>query len=204
MKFIHILFLAIVLSATYQAAFGESETYRQESPRRLYLTTDKEQQLIQVAKDVCAKMADYDISTLTPLLFSFPRSPIPLQGIGDRKVVSVKFMKDTTDYNEYYVYSREAKEKILIRKPNAIISVGIFPDTMQPANIEAAYDGTTYFTIFAPNYTDFCKQNPDYKVQIKEYETPEYIKNLRNVNEVAKEELEAQGYKVTIGTTDDK
>ena len=85
-----------------------------------------------------------------------------------------------------------------LRKPKAIISIDIYADTFQPAAIEAK-NQEFYIKIFDPDYTEFCKQNPDYKVPVKEYETPEWKKNIRDINEIIKEELEAKGYKVTIG-----
>lgn len=201
------LFLQCILllaMAVPQYVYGETKPYRQEAPKRVYYAAEKEKQIIDVAKKVCAQMADYDISTLTPLIFSVPKSPLPLPVIGDRSLISIKFMKDTTDYDNCRIFYRETNETVTIPKPNAIISVDVFADTLDPAGIGAAYKGEFYNTMFAPNYTEFCKQNPDYKVQIKEYETPEYLKNIRDINEITKEELEAKGYKVTIGKAEGK
>ena len=110
-----------------------------------------------------ARMADYDISTLTPLIFSVPKSPLPRPVIGDRPLIAVKFMKDTTDYDDCRIFYRETNETLTLRKPKAIISIDIYADTFQPAAIGATYKGEFYIKIFDPDYTEFCKQNPDYK-----------------------------------------
>lgn len=191
-----ILLLTIAIS---QYAYGETKPYRQEAPKRVYYSPKKEKQIIDDAKKVCARMADYDISTLTPLIFSVPKCPLPRPVIGDRPLIAVKFMKDTTDYDDCRIFYRETNETVTLRKPKAIISIDIYADTFQPAAIGATYKGEFYIKIFDPNYTEFCKQNPDYKVPVKEYETPEWMKNIRSINEITKEELEAKGYKVTIG-----
>ena len=86
----------------------------------------------------------------------------------------------------------KTKEFEKCRRPKSIIHAEVFPDTMEPAGI-----GQYYGTLFIPSYQEFRQKNPGYRVV--KTETPEYINNLRNVNEVAKEELEKQGYKVTIG-----
>lgn len=190
-----ILLLTIAMS---QYAYGETKPYRQEAPKRVYYSPEKEKQIIDDAKKVCARITDYDISTLTPLIFSVPKSPLPHPVIGDRPLIAVKFMKDTTDYVDCRIFYRETNETLTLRKPNAIIGIWIFADTFQPAAIEAK-NQESYIKIFAPDYTEFCKQNPDYKAPVKEYETPEWMKNIRSINEITKEELEAKGYKVTIG-----
>ena len=70
MKLIH--FFIIALLAMSQYAYGETKPYRQEAPKRVYYSPEKEKQIIDDAKKVCARITDYDISTLTPLIFSVP------------------------------------------------------------------------------------------------------------------------------------
>ena len=99
-------------------------------------------------------MTDYDISTLTPLIFSVPKSPLPHPVIGDRPLIAVKFMKDTTDYVDCRIFYRETNETVTLRKPNAIIGIWIFADTFQPAAIEAKIKNLTskYLTPTTRNF----------------------------------------------------
>ena len=159
---------------------------------RVYFSPEKELKIVQVAKEICSEYApDFDLTGLTPVIYAFGfEHPCPFWG--NRKMVSVKFMKDSTDFMESNRLNPKTKEFEKCRRPKSIIHAEVFPDTMEPAGI-----GQYYGTLFIPSYQEFRQKNPGYRVV--KTETPEYINNLRNVNEVAKEELEKQGYKVTIG-----
>ena len=207
MKLLRILtFLFVVSASLYSFAeytLADYKPYRKESPKRLYFSPEKEQQILDIALKVCSDMVDdYDISKLTPLIFSFPNVGYPAEcGFGDRNMISVEFMKDTTAYNEYGIYDKKTQEIYPVREPISIIGIKLFADTMTPAAASTMNGNMTDFTFFKPSYDAFRKTSPAFRFKIKEYVKPEWLKNIRPINEIAKEELKAKGYKSITGNT---
>lgn len=189
MKVLHLLIVLSFALSSSQYALGQTEI------KRLYFAPEKEQKIIDVAKKICADLApDYDLDGLTPMLFDF-EYPTHL---GDKKssttikMVSVHFLKDSTDiYQSMWNKEKSKFEKIC--RPHGVIHAEVYPETLEPAGI-----GSYYGAVFLPDYKTFLAEHPDFR--LKKAETPEYIKNLRNINDVAKEELEGKGYKVTLST----
>lgn len=208
MKLLRILTFLLAISATLcsfaEYTLADYKPYRKESPKRLYFSPEKERQILDIAKKVCSDMVDdYDISKLTPLIFSCPNKGYPSEcGFGNRNMISVEFMKDTTQYKEYGIYEKETEEIYPVREPISIIGIKIFADTMTPAAASTMNGDMTYLNCFTPSYDEFRKTNPGFRLEIKEYVTPEWLKNIRPINEIAEEELKAKRNNSTTGNTD--
>ena len=180
------------------ALFTSLHTFGQTEIKRLYFPPEKEQKIIAVAKKICADVApDYDLDGLYPLLFNFEiQAPPGYNKLGQTiKMVSVYFLKDSTDIYQSIWNKKDSKfEKIC--RPRGVIHAEVYPETLQPGGV-----GAYYGTLFLPDYKTFLANNPNFK--LKKEKTPEWMKNIRDINEITKEELEAKGYKVTIGKAED-
>lgn len=152
MKHLPILILALILGIA-QSLCGKVPL--DTEPQRVYLDPEKKQQIIEVAKKVCAVHApDIDISVLTPVLYSFP-DIYKDSTIRDNEIVSVRFMKDSTDIDTFDVFARGTLKRRTLHRPKSVIRVEVYTETLEPAGI-----GTYYGTIFRPDYETFRKQYP--------------------------------------------
>lgn len=160
---------------------------------RIYLPDDKEQEVIMIAKNVAATHApDYDISNAIPKLFIYLNATIP-----DRKMTSVYFMRDSTDYFYACPCDDETGNAYKFPVPNGILSVNIALDTMEPIGIMGDYGIT-----FRPDYEEFLKVHPNF--YITKNNNDKQLDSVRDINEITKEELEKQGIKVYLEDPDKK
>ena len=178
-KFIILVFLFALSSMQYVDGANIQE-------KRLYFSPEKEQQIINIAKQVCAEVApDFKIGDLTPVIFNFlmdeRHSPF-----GNREIVSVKFMKDTTDYSEYKMMNPKTKEITTRRVANARVHVEVLIDKMEPAGI-----GAYYGVMFSPDYKKYREKNPDFKFEKDKY--TELLEKYGDFKNFPKEELEKLG-----------
>lgn len=149
------LTFAIALFST-MAMYGEDLSNKY--PTKLSFNTEKEAQIVKVAKKVAQEIAPkFKADTLVPVIYSTPYAK-------DDNVVDVYFMKDENDYIEYQKGRRDPATKRLIidttplRRPNSILTVTINKDTLEPVSI---YDSHSRFLLFEPSYADFRKNNPN-------------------------------------------
>ena len=108
-----------------------------------------------MAKKVCAVHApDFDISKLTPVLYSLP-DIYKDSTIRDKEIVSVRFMKDSTDIDTFDIFARGTLKRRTLHRPKSVIRVEVYTETMEPAGI-----GTSYWGLFLPDYETFRKKYP--------------------------------------------
>ena len=105
---------------------------------------------------------------------------------GNREIVSVKFMKDTTDYSEYKMMNPKTKEITTRRVANARVHVEVLIDKMEPAGI-----GAYYGVMFSPDYKKYREKNPDFKFEKDKY--TELLEKYGDFKNFPKEELEKLG-----------
>lgn len=176
----------IILSFLF-ALFSLHNAYGYDfKEKRLYFSPEKEKQIIDIAKQVCAEVApDFKIGDLTPLIFNFLKEE-RYSPFGNREIVSVKFMKDTTDYSEYKMMNPKTKEMIVRKVANARIHVEVLTDKMEPAGI-----GVYYGVMFSPDYKKYREKNPDFKFEKDKY--TELVEKYGGINDIPKKELEKLG-----------
>lgn len=162
MKKLFFMILFISLSLMH-ISFGEEVAF--ERTKRLYYPAKVENKIITVAKKVCEEIApEYKTDTLIPVVFSFPvmkNHPV----YNDRKVLSIKFMKDTTDYLEGKLRSFDGEKLVVVdsyKRPMYVIHVMMYEDNMEPICIQDNYNR---IVVFDPSYKEFRRQFPDKRLE---------------------------------------
>ena len=159
-------YLFILLSVTMSlinVSFGEEVAF--ERSKKLSYAPEVENSIIRVAKKVCDEVApEYGTDDLVPVIFSFPAMkdhPV----YKNRKVLSVKFMKDSTDYLEGELRRFDGGKVVVAdtyKRPRYVVHVMMYEDNMEPICIQ---DNHNRAIIFDPSYAEFRKRYPDTRLE---------------------------------------
>ena len=133
---------------------------------RLYFSKEPETKIFEIARQVCDDVAPkYRSDTLVPVIFSFTK--VDRHPIFKNDIITVKFMRDTTDYichqmGEIISYGGKPGLRKVRIVPRFVICVFLLEESLEPVIIQ---DDINRSLIFEPSYAEFRKQYPDKRLE---------------------------------------
>ncbi|MBP3303865.1 MAG: hypothetical protein J6L68_03310 [Muribaculaceae bacterium] len=168
----YIIIILSVMISSVGMIFGEvpddipSDVPIEEPYKRLHFSNDRENQIFKIARNVCDDVAPkYRSDTLVPVIFSFTK--VDRHPIFKNDIITVKFMRDTTDYichrmGEIRRYGGKTGLRKVRIVPRFVICVFLLEESLEPVIIQ---DDINRSVIFEPSYAEFRKQYPDTRLE---------------------------------------